>query len=33
VETAGADAGIYFLDLVASGGGISKTVELALVVD
>jgi hypothetical protein len=33
VETGGADPGIYFLDLVASGGGISKPIELALVID
>jgi hypothetical protein len=33
IETAGADPGIYFLDLMANGGGISKTAELALVID
>jgi len=33
VETAGAEPGIYFLDLVATGGGMSKPVELALVVN
>ncbi len=33
VETAGAEPGIYFLDLVATGGGMSKTIELALVVN
>jgi hypothetical protein len=33
IETAGADPGIYYLDLVATGGGISKTIELPLVVD
>src|SRR5438105_6847282 len=33
VDTSGADQGIYFLDLMATGGGISKPVELALVVD
>ena len=30
VETAGAEPGIYYLTLQASGGGQSKTVELAL---
>ena len=33
VETGGAGPGIYFLDLVATGGGITKPVELALVVN
>ena len=33
IETAGAEPGIYFLDLVATGGGITRPVELALVVD
>jgi hypothetical protein len=33
IETTGADPGIYYLDLVATGGGISKTIELPLVVD
>jgi hypothetical protein len=33
IETAGADPGIYFLTLEAAGGGLSKTVQLALVVD
>ena len=33
IETAGAEPGIYYLDLVASGGGITKPVELALVVN
>ena len=33
VETAGADPGIYYLDLVANGGGISKTIELPLAVN
>jgi hypothetical protein len=33
IETAGADTGIYYLTLRADGGGQSKSVELALVVD
>jgi hypothetical protein len=33
VGTAGADPGIYYLDLVATGGGISQAIELPLVVD
>jgi hypothetical protein len=33
VETAGAGQGIYFIDIVATGGGMSKDVQLALVVD
>jgi hypothetical protein len=33
IETAGADPGIYYLDLVANGGGISKVIELPLVVN
>jgi hypothetical protein len=33
IETAGAEPGIYFLDLVATGGGLSKPVELALAID
>jgi hypothetical protein len=33
IETAGADPGIYYLDLVANGGGISKTIELPLAVN
>jgi hypothetical protein len=33
IETAGAEPGLYFLDLVVSGGGISKPIELALVVN
>jgi hypothetical protein len=33
LETAGAESGIYFLDVRANGGGVSKTVQLALVVD
>lgn len=33
IETAGADPGIYYLDVVATGGGISKTIELPLVVN
>jgi hypothetical protein len=33
VETAGAGPGIYFLDVVASGGGMSKEVQLALAVN
>jgi hypothetical protein len=33
IDTSGAEPGIYFLDLVASGGGISKPIELALVVN
>jgi len=33
IETAGGDPGIYYLDLVATGGGISKTIELPLVVN
>jgi hypothetical protein len=33
VGTAGAEPGIYYLDLQATGGGITKTVQLALVVD
>jgi hypothetical protein len=33
VETAGAGPGIYFLDLDVSGGGMSRGVQLALVVD
>jgi hypothetical protein len=30
VETAGAEPGIYYLTLRASGGGLSQTVDLAL---
>ena len=33
VETAGAEPGIYYLDIVATGGDITKTVELALVIN
>jgi hypothetical protein len=33
IETAGAEPGIYYLDLVANGGGITRTIELPLVVD
>jgi hypothetical protein len=33
IETAGAEPGIYFLDLVASGGGVTKPIELALVIN
>ncbi len=33
VETAGAEPGIYYLTLQGSGGGMNKTVELALVVN
>jgi hypothetical protein len=33
VETAGAERGIYYLTLKADGGGQSKTVDLALVVN
>jgi hypothetical protein len=33
IETAGADPGIYYLDLVANGGGISKVIELPLVIN
>jgi hypothetical protein len=33
IETAGAEPGIYFLDLTATGGGISKQIELALVIN
>ncbi|TME97616.1 MAG: hypothetical protein E6I52_19130 [Chloroflexi bacterium] len=33
LETAGADPGIYFIDVRANGGGISKTIQIALVVD
>lgn len=33
VETAGAEPGIYYLDLVATGGDITKSVELALVIN
>jgi hypothetical protein len=33
VETAGAGPGIYFLDLDLSGGGMSRALQLALVVD
>jgi hypothetical protein len=32
IETAGAEPGIYYLNLQASGGGVSKTTQLALVV-
>jgi hypothetical protein len=33
VGTAGAEPGIYYLDVQATGGGISKTVQLALVIN
>jgi hypothetical protein len=33
IETAGAEPGIYLLDLVATGGGITKPVELALAIN
>jgi hypothetical protein len=33
IETGGADPGIYYIDLVATGGGITKPLELALVVN
>jgi hypothetical protein len=33
VDTTGAEPGIYYLDFVATGGGVSKVVELPLVVD
>jgi hypothetical protein len=33
IETAGADPGIYFVDMVATGGGLSKAFQLALVVN
>jgi hypothetical protein len=33
IETAAAENGIYFLDIQATGGGIIKTAQLALVVD
>ena len=33
VETAGAEPGIYFLNIQATGGGVTKTAQLALVVD
>jgi hypothetical protein len=33
IETAGADNGIYFLDVTASGGGLSRSFQLALVVN
>jgi hypothetical protein len=33
IETTGADPGIYYLDLVATGGGITKPIELALVIN
>ncbi len=33
VETSGAGPGIYFLDLVGTGGGLTKDVQLALVVN
>ena len=32
LETAGAEPGIYFLQFEASGGGQTKTVDLALVI-
>lgn len=33
IETTGADPGIYYLDLVATGGGVAKPIELPLAVD
>ena len=33
LETAGAEPGIYYLNIQATGGGITKTVQLALVVN
>jgi hypothetical protein len=33
IETGGAEPGIYFLDLTATGGGITKPIELALAVN
>jgi hypothetical protein len=33
IDTSGADPGIYYLDLVATGGGMSKGIELPLVVN
>ncbi|MBV9329430.1 MAG: hypothetical protein JO352_37485 [Chloroflexi bacterium] len=33
IETAGAGPGIYFVDVVATGGGMSKDIQLALVID
>jgi hypothetical protein len=33
IETVSADPGIYYLTLQAAGGGISKSVDLALVLN
>jgi hypothetical protein len=33
IETAGAESGIYYLNIVGTGGGVTQTVELALAVN